>query len=60
MRIKPEDMKSCFSCRFANAFIVPVVCCPEIEEIEVECKQRMHDETHVCFGDECSRWDRKG
>lgn len=37
MKIEHKDMKSCFTCRCADAFIIPNKCHFDYDEIKVEC-----------------------
>lgn len=37
MRIEATHMKSCFTCRLADAFIIPNKCHFDYDEITIEC-----------------------
>lgn len=59
MRIKAMNMKSCFNCRSADAFIFPDACTSSIDDTKVECVKDTTQDRVLIVGDGCLHWERK-
>ena len=57
MRVKAKDMKSCFTCRCNEGFIIPNACFFDYEDITIECVKRPDVDRDLVIGNDCSDYE---
>lgn len=59
MKIKPENMKTCFNCRFAVSFLIPEYDRDGTCAMDVECSSQSNQWISIKIKESCPHWKGK-